>query len=288
MTASIVTHELVNAAAAALVLTLTAPWWEPVFGIAAPAWMFAPLALRAAALAALTTFTIQGRLLATLAVLLDAMVTLPLVALVGRSLEAVVFVSTTITLILLVLAAYSPRMQKIAESKTAPSTDRWRLGDWLSQLGKDLQLPFLVAVAGIAIVVPLTASATLASLMLAPFMAAAAVRPSEWFANRVVRGMIVAAIGWAFVHACGPAIYRFLLPEPFGDGALLTTFAWSALACIPIALMGEDDSPSQRRKLIGALLGTAVLVALTVRGGAVGCLLGIALAPVFAARMWRR
>lgn len=297
-TAAIVTHELANAAVAALLLALSAPWWSPIFGVPAPVWMFAPLALRAAGLAAMTTLTLQGSIIAALAVLLDALFMFPLVALVGRSLEAVVFVSTTITLMILVLAIYSPRLQylahisdsarvwRVADSiKASPTGDRWRLGDWLRQLGKDIQYPLAVAVAGIGIMVPLATSATLVGLMLAPFMAAAAVKPSEWFANRVIRGMLVAGLAWTFIHACGPAIYRFLLPDSFGDGALMTTLAWGSLACIPAALLGDDESEGQNYKLLAAVVGITVLVLLTARDGAAGCLLGIALAPIFVARV---
>lgn len=92
---------------------------------------------------------------------------------------------------------------------------------------------------------------------------------------RVLRGVACAGAGIWFVHACGPATYRAVFPDAFGDGGWVQVLAWCNLAALPIGIRGDSKKASQLRIGVAAALAAAALVGLGIAYGVTGALWGI-------------
>jgi len=276
----IVSLEFATAAATALVLLATGPLWQPAMGIAVPAWVIAQVALRHAGQSAMAALAGKRRLFAMFAALVDITVVLPVVAIVGRSLEAAVFVSTTLTIMFLILAAYSPSVTLANDTKETVVVDRWQIGTWLRGASRDLWRPVMALVAGASALIPFSASLVILSALSVPFMAIATTKPSPDPFRRLMRSWICTALSLALVYHAGPALFRLVFPKSFGDGAWLQTLAWSALAFVPMTMRAERVPPSERSRAIAAVLATAMLVTLAVTAGTEGVLLAVALSAL--------
>lgn len=281
----VLTMETAVTAAAVVVLAATAAWWQPLLGVSAPVWIVVLLAVRASALATMGALSTLKRPIAAVVLLADMIVVLPLAAVLTRSFAGTVIASTAASCAFAALALHSGTItrlekkvgKKLDTAEVPPSElrDRWRIGTWLQTIQTSLRRPMIVALGGAMLAVPLSAAITVSSVLMLPFITAAATRPSRSLALRVVRGVVCAGVGIWFVHACGPAIYRAVFPDAFGDGAWVQVLAWCNLAALPIGIRGDSKKASQLRIGIAAALAAAALVGLGITYGVTGALWGI-------------
>jgi len=293
----VVALELALSALGVALVAAAAPWWQPLTGLAPPLWLIALVALRAGGLSIMTALTGLRRPLAGLAGLFDMIFVLPLVALFGGSLETVVILSTAITVLFAALSVRSRPLDLVAlqksetareaerkklarEREEAEVADRWLLGSWLNSVVEHARRPLFVALAGLAIVVPVSASMIVSSLLLIPFVVAARLKPSSSRALRWLRGIVLAGGAFLVIYTLGPAIYRALFPATFGDGTWVAILAWSALVMLPLSVRELPTRSGQLRNAASALISGALLVTLGVGWGVHGFVLGVALGCV--------
>lgn len=281
----VLTMETVLTAAAVVLLAATAGWWQPLLGVSVPLWIVVLLAVRASALAMMGALSTLKRPIAAVVLLADIAVVLPLAAVLTRSFTGTVIASTAASCAFAALALHAgtiTRLEKkvgkkldMAEVPEAELRDRWRLGTWLQTMQSNLRRPLIVAMGGAMLAVPLSAAVTVSSVLMLPFVTAAATKPSRSLVLRVLRGVACAGAGIWFVHACGPEIYRAVFPDVFGDGAWVQVLAWCNLAALPIGIRGDSKKASQLRIGVAAALAAAALVGLGVSYGVTGALWGI-------------
>ncbi len=281
----VVAIEVSIAVAAAAVLATSAPWWQPVMAVAPPLWVISLLALRGAGTWSLTTLGGLRRPIALLGALVDIALVLPIVALLGGSLAAVVVTSTIVTWLLVAAAWRSRPMNLTAKQKVeleAPR-GRWQLGTWIRNIASALRGPLFVAIAGLAVVVPFSATVIIASLLAIPFVAGAVIKPSQNIVFRVMRCVILGGLAFLVIGELGPTIYRAVFPASFGDGRWLELLAWGGFATIPAGFSTRDvENRELRRGIAGAITITLMLV-VGITAGTAGFLVAIAASSVISA-----
>jgi hypothetical protein len=292
----LVTMELALSAISIAILTVTGRWWQPLLGVTAPMWMLVLLAVSAAGHSVMFGMARLKRFSAMFLSGLDMMIIVPLVVMFTSSLGTLLFVSTTMTMMITgVVLASSPTTdedwERFGRKGTEERVDRWNLGTWLQTLEQKLRRPWFVILAGSAFVVPFAAVISIGGVLALPVFAIAvggeSARKSSIVA-RALRGVLLAGAGVLFVRLAGPPLYRALFPAELGDGAWLEILAWTNLAAIPFALQGvrkHSSHTSQARTGLAAAISIGLLLVLGHLHGIHGFLWAIALGPTIMATL---